>query len=444
MKTKVFLAILLSVMFISSVLAQSPFDATLKKLPGEQRPKSLANVLGYIQFIPYSLWILRNPTLWAYCLSILPTFISEIPTLFQYLHYYILQTPGALNQLFRLVTSSLDTWLDTLIDDFFYVLTNFFSIPLKFIFRRFSVILQNSAGIFYEFCIRLPYILNSFEKLLEISPEIMISATPSIIGAISVILPQFVPLSFSFVSYVIDWTNIFIEAIPRLFVNFNFNLILAPFQLMYDGLYSIVYLLSIGILSSLRSTIRLITTWLNLIPQLPEILQNFAILAEVPQVVNQIPNFIMGFNLFITALITSLLASIPTIALNSLYSLSIAMPIVLSTSFKVLGASIFLPIKGLGAVFGGIPAYFLSKISYFLFITLPKNAVKLTIDFIKLTITGMTLVLSKLFALPWVIMYRLSSLPYDIIAWISIWIRSLADPLVQYFIRTLSLKFATP
>ena len=450
MKKKVFVAILLSAIFASSVLAQTPFSSTLDRLPGEQRPRNLTNVIGYVQFIPYLIWILRNPILWAYCLSILPTFISEIPTFFSYLHYYILQTPSALNQLFRLITNSLDRWLDTLLDDFFYVLTNLLSIPIRFIFERLFTILQNSAATGYKFVIVLPYLINSFEKLLEISPEMMISSTPSIIGALSVVLPQFVPLSFSFVSYIIDGLNIFIEAIPRLFVNFGFNLVLMPFQWAYDILYSVVYILSIVLLKFPKSIIGSIMWLPQILPRLPEIpsrlseiWQNLATLSETSDIVNMIPNFIVGLNIFITALITSLLASIPTIALNSLYSFWVAIPIEASTFVKVVGSLFFLPIKFVGAVFGGIPAYFLSKISFFIFITLPKALFHLLVSSIKLCITGLSIFLGRGFGLPFIIGYRILSLPYTFLVWFSTWIRSMADPLVQYFIRRSSLKFAS-
>ena len=451
MKKKVFVAILLSAMFASSVLAQTPFRSTLDRLPGEQRPRNLTNVIGYIQFIPYFWWILRNPILWAYCLSILPTFISEIPTFFSYLHYYILQTPSALNQLFRLITNSIDRWLNTLLDDFFYVFTNLLSMPIKFIFEQFFTILQNSAATFYEFFVVLPYLASSFEKLLKISPEMMISSTPSIVGALSVVLPQFVPLSCSLVSYIIDWCNIFIEAIPRLVVNLVFNSVLMPLQWAYDILYSVVYILSFVLLKFPRSIIGLIMWLPQILPRLPEIpsrlseiWQNLVTLSETSDIVNMIPNFMVGVSIFVTALITSLLASIPTILLNSLYSFFAAMPIVMSTSAKVVGSFLFLPIKGFGAVIFGIPAYFLSKISFFIFITLPKALFHLLVSSIKLCITGLSIVLGRGLGLPFIILYRILSLPYNIIAWLSSWIRSLLDPFVQYVIRILSLKFASP
>jgi hypothetical protein len=443
--SKSFVAVFLCVsLLLPVVFAQAPFSATLSSLPGSNKPQSLSTALGYLQVMPYSLWILRNPAVWGLVLSALPTFISEIPSFLAYLRFYMLQLPGSVSYMLSFITRYMPSWLKEGRDLLFYLLGNPFSTPVRVFFGWFvGGAIPNLPYTLYSLLLSLPALLSSLGALLSSLPEALVSYASPTAGALSVVLPQFVPLFFMLLSSMVDWADVFVEAMPSLIVGFIFDSILLFFRVPYDLLYTVFYLLTSAVSASLSATYNFSVNSAKLLPYLLGSLQRVPELAEgMPLLIDALPNMFAAISLFFTASVSAFLVSIPTMLLNGLNSCIMSVPLCLSSGFKFLfGGAALLFFKCPAALFCGTPAYALSAISTFLFITLPKEIFDMIRSAVRLTIALIGILLGRGFALPCIICYRCFSLPYSTCVYCANLGQSWVEPLTRYCSSRLAAMF---
>ena len=442
--SKSFVVVFLCVsLLLPVVFAQAPFSATLSSLPGSNKPQSLSTALGYLQVIPYSLWILENPSVWGHVLSAVPVFISEIPSFLAYLRFYILQLPGSVSYLLSFITRYMPSWLKEGRDLLFYLLGNPFS-PVRAFFGWFvGRAIPNLPYTFYSLLLSLPALLSSMAALLSSLPEALVSYASPTAGALSAVLPQFVPLSFMLLSSMVDWANVFVEAMPSLIVSSIFDSTLLLFRIPYDLLYTVFYFLTSAISLSLFAVYNFSVNSAKLLPYLLGSLQRVPELYEgVPLLIDALPNMFVAISLFFTASVSAFLVSIPTTLLNGLNSCIMSVPLFLSSAFKFLfGGLALLFFKCPAALFCGTPAYALSAISTFLFITLPREVFNMIRSAVRLTIALIGILLGRGFALPCIICYRCFSLPYSACVYCANLGQSWVEPLTRYCSSRLAAMF---
>ncbi len=440
-KHSFFLCIVLSVALFAPTLAQAPLQDTLRALPGEEKPQNLHTVLNYIQLIPYSLWILRNPNLWGYVLSVFPTFLSDLPTLFSYLRYYILQLPGTISYLLSFITHNLDLWMGMGYNSFCSVLSNPFSACLKlFVEWPFGLVFPNLPYMCYSMLTSIPSFIGSIDSLISTIPQTLVSYASPTVGAFVSILPQFIPVFFSFLSSTVDWANIKIELLPEYFVRLFVDSFMWPLRVFLDLLYSSVHFLTYtmpmltgAFFDFSINTFRLLPYAFEAFSYVPSFFEELSVMVDA------LPDFFVGINLAITSALSAFIASIPAFIANLSNAVLMSFPLCLQSSFKLLFGSIALLLKLPAALLCGVPAYALSVCSTFVFITLPKEIYHMIRSAISLSIELVGIILSRCFALPCVFCYMLFSVPYTIANNCADLCYSIVEPATQYIASRIPL-----
>ncbi|MDY6985582.1 MAG: hypothetical protein SVE93_04170 [Candidatus Thermoplasmatota archaeon] len=441
-KHSFFLCIALSVALFAPALAQAPLQDTLRALPGgEEKPQNLYTALNYIQLIPYSLWILRNPNLWGYVLSVFPTFLSDLPTLFSYLRYYMLQLPGTLSYLLSFITHNLDLWMEMGYNSFCSVLSNPFSTSLKlFVEWPFGLVCPNLPYMCYSVLTSIPHFIGSVDFLISTIPQTLVSYASPTVGAIVSIAPQFIPVFFSFLSSTVDWLNIIIELLPeysvRLFVDGFMWLPRVSLDFLYSSVRLLTYtmpMLTGAFFDFLINAFRLLPYIFEAFSYLPSFFEELSVMVDAS------PDFMASLILATTSAISAFVASIPVFCANLVNAALMSIPLCLQSSFKLLFGSIALLLKLPAALLCGVPAYVLSVCSTFAFITLPKEIYHMIRSAISLFIELVGIILSRCFALPCVFCYGLSSVPYTISNYCADLCYSLVEPATQYIASRIPL-----
>jgi hypothetical protein len=346
--------------------------------------------------------------------------------------------------MFSFITRYLPSWLKEGRDLLFYLLGNPFSPPVRAFFGWVvGGAIPNLPYTLYSLLLSLPALLSSMASLLSSLPEALVSYASPTAGALSAVLPQFVPLSFMLLSSMVDWADVFVEAMPSLIVGSIFDSTLLFFRVPYDLLYTIFYLLTSAVSTSLSAMYNFSVNSAKLLPYLLGSLQRVPELYEsVPLLVDALPNMCAAIILFFTASVSAFLVSIPTMLLNGLNSGIMSVPLCLSSGFKFLfGGAALLFFKCPAALFCGTPAYALSAISTFLFITLPKEIFNMIRSAVRLTIALIGILLGRGFALPCIVCYRCFSLPYSACVYCANLGQSWVEPLTRYCSSRLAAMF---
>jgi len=437
-----FLCIALSVALFAPALAQAPLQDTLRALPGEEKPQNLYTVLNYIQLIPYSLWILRNPNLWGYALSVFPTFLSDLPALFSYLRFYVLQLPGTLSYLLSFTTHNLELWIGMCYSSICSIVSDPFSTFLELCVEwPFGLVFPNLPYMCYSMLTSIPHFIGSVDSLVSTIPQTLVSYASPTVGAFVSIAPQFIPVFFSSLSSAVDWLNICIEALPGYIVRGFFDLILLFLRVPYDLLYSSVRLLTFTLPVLMSAFFDFLINAFRLLPYISEAFSYApSFFEELSVMVDALPDFFVGINLAIASALSAFIASIPAFTANLVNAVLMSIPLCSQSSFKFCcGIPLLLCLKFPAALLCGVPAYALSVCSTFVFITLPKEIYHMMRSAISLFIELVGIILNRCFALPFILCYRCFSVPYALTDSCANLCRSLVEPTTKYIASRIPL-----